>query len=291
MKCADLHCHSYYSDGVLSPTEVVRRAKNNGVKMLALTDHNSVSGVKEAIEVGKIEGVKIIPAIEIKFGGGEVLGYFVNIEDSKFLDSLEKIKKPYLERMKKICIQLSLERIQISFEDLKKAFPLANNNFTWTHILYYLYNKNLRNSLSEISSLIFGKIRWNKIKEISAEEAIEIVVGAGGIPILAHPWITKKSKALLEEPKISQLVRRGLRGLEFDQGDRNEKRSEEFIKKIKSIAKIHNLILTSGSDFHGDFLIDSHEDKFHHELGAHNCEENVFDNLSKLKIESQKTLF
>ena len=76
MKTTDLHTHSYYSDGKLSPKQVVRDAKKAGVKILALTDHNSISGVKEAIAEGKKLGVRVIPGAELRSKEGEILGYF-----------------------------------------------------------------------------------------------------------------------------------------------------------------------------------------------------------------------
>ena len=83
-KNSDLHIHSYYSDGDLSPSDVVRLAKQKGIKNLALTDHNSLDGVQEAIDEGKRQNINIIPAIEIRAKEDEVLGYFVDYKNQKF---------------------------------------------------------------------------------------------------------------------------------------------------------------------------------------------------------------
>jgi len=93
MKNTDLHLHSYYSDGELSPAEVVRAAKKKGVKNLALTDHNSIGGNKEAIEEGEKIGVKVIPGIEIVGEEDEVLGYFIDYENEEFQEELVKISQ------------------------------------------------------------------------------------------------------------------------------------------------------------------------------------------------------
>ncbi len=287
----DLHSHSYYSDGVLSPKEVVIRAKEKGIKNLALTDHNSIEGVEEAMKEGKKIGINVIPSIELKFSGGELLGYFVDIKNKRFLDSIKEIREIYYKRTGEICKEIKNNGIDISLEGLENKFQKAKENLTWTHILYYLYEKRFKDSLSEISKFLFEKIRWKKIKEISIEEAIKIILDCGGIPVLAHPWITKKSKSLLEESKLNNLVNIGLRGIEIDQGDRNERRDEDFVNKIKKSAEKYDLILTSGSDFHGDFLIDPKEDRNHHELGAHNCDEIILTELLKSKERGQMKLF
>lgn len=280
MKNADLHCHSYYSDGVLSPKEVIMRAKEREVKNIALTDHNSVEGVREAIEEGKKMGVRVIPAVELKFDGGEILGYLVDIDNLKFLESLNKIKEVYNKRLIQIFEEVK-DKIGGTLQELEEKFPHAKDNLTWTHLLYFMYEKKFRDSLAESNKFLFANVKWKKEKNISVEEAIKTVIEGKGIPILAHPWITKKSKDLLEEPRLKELVHIGLKGVEIDQGDRNEKRDKDFINKIKERAKKYDLILTSGSDFHGDFLIDTNEDKDHHELGSHNCDENIVTELEK----------
>ena len=84
MKNSDLHTHSIHSDGDLSPSEVVKLAKKRGVKNLALSDHNSISGIDEAILEGNKQGVNIIPAVEIRAEEDEVLGYFIDYKNEKF---------------------------------------------------------------------------------------------------------------------------------------------------------------------------------------------------------------
>ncbi len=291
MENTDLHVHSNYSDGILSPKEVIKRAKEKGVKNLALTDHNSISGIKEAIEEGKKTGVRVIPGIEIKFSGGEMLGYFIDIESKELKEFLEKTNKIYSSRIKACCEELKIKGFNITFEGLQKEFPNAKNNLNWTHICYFFYKRKLKNSISETYELLKNNSSWRKVKEASINDAIKIIINAKGIPILAHPWITKQSKSLLNEPRINESMKEGLKGMEIDQGDRNERRDEKFVKKIENVAKKYNLILTSGSDFHGDFLIDSNEDKNHHELGAHNCEEEILEKLSKIPKMTQKKLF
>jgi len=291
MENVDLHCHTNYSDGILSPKEVVRRAKEKGIKYLAITDHNSVDGVIEAVEEGKKIGVNIVPGVEIKFKGGEILGYFIDSKNKELNLCLNLIKKQSLENVANYCMELNDFNYSLTFEKLKEEFPNAKNNLNKYHVCYFLFNHKYFSSIRKSANFVFGKkLKSHKKLTFSLDKLINIIKNAGGVPVLAHPWINEKSKSLLEEPRIEKLVSLGLKGIEIDQGDRNERRDENFIEKIKYVSKKYNLILTSGSDFHGDFLIDSNENSFNHEMGSHNCDEEVLINLRKLSMSRQEVL-
>jgi len=291
MNNSDLHSHSYYSDGILSPKDVVMRAKEKGVENLALTDHNSLEGIKEALEEGEKIGVNVVPGVEIKFRGGEILGYYINIENSQLKSFLRSFQKQSIKHIKEYCTKLRERGYDISFESLVNAFPHAKDNLNWYHICYFFFNKKLRSSLKETAKMIFDANILMPRKNMSPEEVIKIINNAGGVAVLAHPWITKTSLSLLEDSRIKELVKIGLKGIEIDQGDRNERRTEEVLNKIKEVAKNHNLILTSGSDFHGDFLIDKNENSTNHEIGAHNCDEIVIEKLKSARGALQRSLF
>ena len=92
MKNADLHTHSYYSDGELSPKALVRLAKQRGIKHLALTDHTSLKGIKEAENEGKKIGVNIIPAVELKTTTGEILAYYINPNNKELKAAIKQLK-------------------------------------------------------------------------------------------------------------------------------------------------------------------------------------------------------
>ena len=249
MNNTDLHCHSNFSDGILSPRELVRRAKEKGVLNLALTDHNSVEGVKEAIEEGGKIGVNIIPAVEMKFRGGEILGYFVDFENTSFKNFLDKLQKASLETTKEIYQKFNSKGYLFSFEEIRKSFPNSKNNLSWYNLCYFLLFRGFRKSLKEIVQFFFEETLFSPQKKTySPEEIIKQIRDVGGVPVLAHPWITRTSKNLLNEPKINSLINAGLRGVEIDQGDRNGKRTGEFLDKIMAISEKYNLIITSGSD-------------------------------------------
>lgn len=278
MRNSDLHTHSFYSDGDLSPSEVVKLAKSKGVKTLALTDHNSISGIEEAIIEGKKQGVNIIPAIEIRAEEDEVLGYFIDYKNKNLQKEILKIQKVLIDRVKKIIKTLNKKGIKVSFEDLEKKY-YPNKNFMEIHLVMHLASKGLGEIREVFKKYISeGSETYVKIKEISVIDAIKLIKKYKGVPVLAHPWVDSKSKSLLEEKNFEKLIDAGLKGIEIDNGDRDERRDEKTIKRIQELAKKYNLIITSGSDFHGEHLFKA---TGCHQIGENNCDESVVEELKR----------
>jgi len=271
MEVCDLHTHSYYSDGDASPTQVVRKAKKAGVKILALTDHNSVSGVKEAIAEGNKLGIRVIPGIELRSKEGEILGYFVDVNNKSFLNRIKEIQK----RTKKVFMNAVLEfrkkGFSINLPDVLDM-GLKRDNVLVTYLLKYLAVKSGW-KIKDLKAIMKG----GKFEpKFSAEEVVKIIQKAGGVPVLAHPWY---SHGFLEDSKIKKLVKAGLEGIEIDNGGRGEERSSLVIKKIEKFAEKYNLILTSGSDYHGDSIGMSNI----HKIGKHNCDEKIVKKLGEAR--------
>jgi len=281
-KNTDLHTHSYYSDGLSSPEELVKIAKKRKIKNLALTDHNSIKGVKKAIQEGKKIGVNVIPATEIGTNDAEILGYFVDIKNKKLIDETNKINKRVENNMKEWCERLNNEGYNITFKEIKEKFPKSKgiNEF---HILYFLYLKGY-GTTSELSNK-FKKnknLKPNKIKEITIIQAINLIKKAKGVPVLAHPWLgnTKKNFKIMKS-----FVKAGLKGIEINNGDSvqfmiKSSKIKNIVKKIKDAAKEHKLIIISGSDYHGEKIIKLMPGD--HNLGKNNCDEKIVDKLKRL---------
>jgi len=283
MKNTDLHTHSYYSDGQISPKKLVKLAKKRGIKNLALTDHDSVEGVKEAIKEGKKIGVRVIPGVEIRAKKGEVLGYFVDFEN-KELNKILKIKRRKVqEGVKDWCRKLKEGGYNISFKEIQEKFPKSKNNINEFYPIYLLYKKGYGKMLEIAEKLRKENLRGKKIKEISVIKAIRLIKKAGGVPVLAHPWIDED---VLKEKNFKRYVRAGLRGIELNNGDRSPWRKRKHIKRIRRLAKKYKLILTSGSDYHGLELVE--EMPGNHKLGENNCDEKVVKKLEELAKKCQK---
>ncbi|MBW2995058.1 PHP domain-containing protein [Candidatus Woesearchaeota archaeon] len=278
MRNADLHTHSHYSDGLMSPTQLVRLAKKRGIKYLALTDHNSVKGVREAVKEGEKTGVDVFPAVEIRCDIGEILGYFIDINNSELLNELKKIRKNIQESVKDRCKKLTKIGLPVSYSELEKRFKKAKGNLNEFHPLYVLYLKRYGTTMQlrdDISNLMKkNNIRFKKTKEISAVRAIKLIKKAGGVPVLAHPWLEPDSMKVL--PKLAKA---GLKGIELNNGDRAPFRNPKWNNKIKAAAKKYKLIITSGSDFHGEKIVKLMPGN--HNLGKNNCDEKVVENLIK----------
>jgi len=140
----------------------------------------------------------------------------------------------------------------------------------------------LKISLMEAIKIVNeAKIDKHAFADISVIEAIKLIKKYGGIPVLAHPWAEKRMKDLLEnEIKFKELVDAGLKGIELDNGDRDERRSEKIINKIKELAEKYNLVLTAGSDFHGPGLKEVTRE---HDVGDYNCEDKIVEELKQCK--------
>lgn len=278
VKNTDLHTHSHYSDGQLSPKELVRLAKKRGVKTLALTDHNSVKGVREAVSEGRRIGVNVIPAVEVEADTGEVLGYFIDCKNKSLLSCLKNNGKKTEDRTKDWCEKLRKAGYRISFEEIAKKFPKARGNINSFYPLHLLYKRGYGRPLNLAPKLWDDpKTRSKNIKKMPILQAIRLVRNAGGVPVLAHPWLDEMR---INFKNMKFLVRAGLRGLELNNGDRAPLRSKSAVKRMKAVAKKYDLILTSGSDYHGKDLVKLMPGN--HELGKNNCDEEVVERLRKL---------
>lgn len=280
---SDLHTHSYYSDGLFSPKELVRLAKKRGIKNLALTDHNSVKGVKEAIKEGKRIGVNVIPAVEIVFDGGEILGYFIDVDNKTLIKGLKGNSKKEEIKAKDFCKNLEKGGYNLNFKDVQKKFPKSKGNFNCVHPLYFLTSKG-HGSMKELIKLLFDKNRKKrKIKQINAIKAIKLIKKAGGVPVLAHPWLDFKKTF----NKIGKYVKLGLKGIEINNGDNLEfmkkiSGNKDIVNRIRRSAKKYNLILTKGTDFHSEGPLNFMPGN--HRLGKNNCDEKIVNKLRKLAL-------
>ncbi len=280
-KNTDLHTHSHYSDGQLSPKELVRLAKKRSVKNLALTDHNSVKGVGEAVAEGKRIGVNVIPAVEIEADTGEILGYFIGLKNKNLLKWLRLNSRRTESRAKDWCDKLKKAGYKISFEEIEKKFPKARGNINSFYPLHLLYKRGYGRPLNLAPKLWENpKTRPKNMKKMPIIQVIRLVRNANGVPVLAHPWIDEMKTNF---KNMKNLVKAGLRGIEVNNGDRAPLKSRNTVKKIKTLAKKYNLVLTSGSDYHGKDLVKLMPGN--HDLGKNNCDEKVVEKLRRLARE------
>jgi len=284
VKNTDLHIHSHYSDGQMSPKELVRLAKERGVKNLALTDHNSIKGIEEALEEGKRIGVNIIPAVEIESDTGEVLGYFIDHKNKDLIKELKINSRNTEARTKDWCNKIRKAGYKISFEEIEKKFPKARGNINPFYPLHLLYKRGYGRPLKLAPKLWKNpETRPKEFKKMPIIKVVRLVRKAGGVPVLAHPWIDDME---INFRNMKHLVKAGLKGIEVNNGDRAPLKNRNAVKKIKSLARKYKLILTSGSDFHGKELVKLMPGN--HNLGKNNCDEKVVKEMRQ--ISSRKLL-
>ena len=246
----DMHVHTIASDGTFTPEEVVRRAKSFGMKSIAITDHDTVDGLEEGKKIAAEIGIEFIQGIEISCNVDNlevhILGYFLNLNDEKFLAELEELKKAREKRNKKVVEKLEKCGIVIDIEKVKNMAP--GNIISRVHIANYLVKIGAAISKNDAFEKYLGKtgVAYVPKENFPPERAVKMLHANGAFISMAHPKLITQNDGLLEN-MIAELKKIGLGGLEaiYSTFTPSEKR------KYKKMAKRHSLLVTGGSDFHG----------------------------------------
>ncbi|MGM0499613.1 MAG: PHP domain-containing protein [Bacillota bacterium] len=251
-KKIDLHMHTTASDGASTPAELVERCINLGLEIIAVTDHDNVTNVEKAKNLGRENGLKVISGIEISTYRGEaeyhILGYFVDIENDALLGLTEAILDSRVERTHKMIEKLTEMGYPLDFADVKKF--ATGVSLGRPHIARAMIEKGYIEEISDAFTQEFiagGGKAYAEKKNVLPAEAIEVILKAGGIPVIAHPYIINHGKPLAKE-EIARLKDVGLKGVEVYQTKHNKK----ITKKYKKIAEELGLLITGGSDYHGE---------------------------------------
>ena len=254
----DLHAHSNKSDGTLSPSELVELAAKKGITYLALTDHDTVDGIDEALK--KAEEINassseykapvVIPGIEFStdWGGRDVhvVGLDIDHHNKDFIKETEFFLDSREGRNRAMAAKLKAVGIGISYDALLKTFP--DCVLTRAHFAKYLYEYGYVKSTHEAFERYLGPgcPCYVPREKITPVKAVEMTLMAGGIPVLAHPLIYKLGDERLRE-LIVMMKEAGLVGIEGYYSTH----SEEDTEYVKKLASEYGLCLSGGSDFHG----------------------------------------
>ncbi|MFP4015521.1 MAG: PHP domain-containing protein [Halanaerobiales bacterium] len=249
---ADLHFHSIYSDGNNTPAELIEMAISKGIDTVALSDHDTVEGVAEMIEIGNEKGVEVIPAIEFSTYQGEVemhiLGYYIDYRSKTFLSKIHSLFRERIARSRKMVKKLNDIGININYQDVVKT---AGDKYVGRpHIARAMISAGYINNIEEAFTEDYignrGKAYVSK-DNLSPLEAIELIHKAGGIAVLAHPYLINDG-APFDKNGIINLANQGLEGIEVFHSKQSQEISEYYLK----IARELDLLVTGGSDFHGN---------------------------------------
>lgn len=250
MQAIDLHVHSKHSDGTCTTKELVDLAVYKGLKAIALTDHDTVAGLEEIVAYAKDKNIEIVPGIELstEYNGKDIhiLGLYINPYKPEFHTHLKTFQESRINRNRKMCENLAEQGIDITYEDLMDTFKGAV--VTRAHYARYLLDKGYVKSMKEAFERYVGDHckAFVPREKITPEQAVHLILEAGGIPVLAHPILYRMSDANLEQ-LVASLKEACLMGIEAVYSTYAP--SEE--RYVKRLAAKYDLLLTGGSDFHG----------------------------------------
>jgi len=250
-KTIDLHTHSTASDGTLTPRELVRYAKDSGLSAIALTDHDTIAGIGDALDEARSIGFEVVPGIEISVDYEtemHILGYFSGKDYLNIEPALDALRRSREERNPKILRKLNKLGFDISLEEVKKE--AQGEIVARPHIASILFKKgyveNMREAFDKYLSM--GKPAYYRREKLTPEEGLGIISDAGGIPVLAHPIYLYLDYNHLNS-LLYELKNAGLVGIEAYYVNNSEEDTQKFLE----LAEKHELLVTGGSDFHGGF--------------------------------------
>jgi 3',5'-nucleoside bisphosphate phosphatase len=253
----DLHIHSTASDGTLTPFEILALAETLHLGAISLTDHDAVDGNRDLLRTGVPRSIRFLTGIEISAlppplfpvsGSFHILGYGIDIEDKALnqtlitLQDARKNRNPYIIRkLNTLGIKVDLDQVSQFSGECQLGRP---------HIANYLVHEGFAESIDEAFDKYLGKGKPAYVEKlrISCREAIKLILDAGGLPVLAHPYLLKLEKGVVFEELIVELKSIGLKGIEIYYPEH----PLESVRFYAKIAREYNLIITGGTDFHGD---------------------------------------
>jgi 3',5'-nucleoside bisphosphate phosphatase len=245
---ADLHTHSTASDGTLAPADLVRQAHRRGLTVLGLTDHDTTSGLAEAIATGASLGVRVIPGIELSTDvtAGEVhmLGYGIDPESGALQLALASYRQARLDRAGRIVARL--RDLGVDLPEGSVRASSGDASLGRPHIARAMIAAGYVQTVSEAFERFLGDGKPAYIaseRKPTPTEAIALIRAAGGLPVHAHPFTSERFPESLRE-----LVEAGLAGIEVYYAEYSPERRE----LLAHIAAEHRLLATGGSDYHGE---------------------------------------
>lgn len=250
MKYIDLHTHSLKSDGTMTPLEVVAAAKAADLAAIALSDHDTVAGVKDAMAAGERLGVEVVPAIELSAKSEtetHILGYFIDPDNAALLEKTEYIKKVRMLRQKNVCRNLQNLGFDVTMDE---ARTIAGSDILCrAHFAKIMVKKGYAASVKDAFDkyLGVGKPAYSDMQALSDVEAVRLIKDAGGLAFVAHLHQTKRPMDNLEG-FLRRLKAVGLDGVEGYYTEYTPEMGLEY----RALANRLGLMLSGGSDFHAD---------------------------------------
>ncbi|MCX5711827.1 MAG: PHP domain-containing protein [Candidatus Omnitrophica bacterium] len=246
MKCADLHLHTVFSDGTFTPRELIQHAKTKGLSAISIVDHDTVAAIRPAIDEAREFDIEIIPGIELtaEHQGKEVhiLGYLIDYTDHNFKEKLDSLKQNRIERIYKMTEKLKDIGIILNPE---KIFALASfGTVGRLHVARQMVKEKIVSNTNEAFRRFIGEKGPGYVSgfKLNSRQAIDLIKSVKGVPVLAHPYM------LYDDELVLELIGYGIMGLEAYYAEH----SQSMVNSYLRMAKEHGLLVTGGSDCHGD---------------------------------------
>lgn len=248
-KYIDLHTHSVFSDGSMTPTQLVKHAADNNIAAISLTDHDGIGGVREAMKAGEEYGVEVIPGIEFSAQSKtetHILAYFIDLENKKFQETLDEILRVRLFRNQETARKLQEAGFNITYED---ALELAPNGIVGrAHFAKVMEKRGYTSSVKEAFDVYLsnGRPCYCSTQLLTPVECVRLIKEIGGQAYLAHLHLTRlQGDDLINF--VKELKNAGMDGIEGYYSEYTPEMQNEF----QSLAKKMDLKISGGTDFHG----------------------------------------
>ena len=252
----DLHIHSTASDGSLTPADIIDHAQKLNLAAIAITDHDSVDGSKEALQIGIPPSLHFLTGVEISAahppffpgsGSFHILGYAIHLDNRDLNQALSKLQDARKNRNPEILKRLNKLGFRISLEEVNQE--VGEGQLGRPHIAYAMVKKGFVASINEAFDKYLGTARPAYVDKdrIECEQAINLIRAAGGIPVLAHPALLNIENDQKLDALLQNLIKIGLAGIEVYYPGH----SPQQIRQYTELAGKYGLLITGGTDFHG----------------------------------------
>jgi hypothetical protein len=253
----DLHLHSTASDGTLTPAEIIKEAVRIGLKAIAITDHDTLAGSSAAFSSGIPSSLQFLSGVEISAeapagfqvkGSVHILGYGIDYDNLKLNAILDVLKHSRENRSPKIIKRLNALGMRLEDEELVAI--VGDGMAGRPHIAQLMMKKGMVASVEEAFDRYLGKHKPAYVGKyrVAMKETIEAIEDAGGVAVLAHPFLYGLNDPKRFEAFLDTLISMGLKGIEAIYPDHDQEASDGYC----NLARKHNLLITGGTDFHGD---------------------------------------
>ena len=251
MGYVDLHLHTTASDGIMTPSGIVRYAKTKGLQAIAITDHDTIEGLDEGLSEGEKIGFEVIPGVEISAehspGSMHLLGYFFDVHHPLLKGKLDYLQKARADRNPKIIENLNRLGVKIRYEEVTKVS--GGGQVGRPHFAQVLIEKGYVRSFQEAFERFLKKGAPAYVDKLrfKPKEAISFIEEAGGVTVLAHPKTLGMNGPSTLEKTLLDLIEIGLKGVEIFYPEHTPMEVAQF----KALAERYGLLMTGGTDYHG----------------------------------------